>query len=67
MFAGAKLSGELGTTQSDLAKQKELSAQQIAQVELLNRQLAARTRELGASFLARYGPGVFAQRPVAAA
>jgi chemotaxis protein MotB len=42
----AKLTGELGTTQTELVQQKEMSAQQIAQMELLNRQLAAVNEQL---------------------
>ncbi|MBL8297498.1 MAG: peptidoglycan -binding protein [Rhodanobacteraceae bacterium] len=42
----ARLSGELGLSQTEVAKGKELSAQQIAQIELLNRQMAALNTQL---------------------
>ncbi|UXI68757.1 peptidoglycan -binding protein [Tahibacter amnicola] len=42
----AKLAGELGISQEETAKGKELSAQQVAQIELLNRQLAAVNTQL---------------------
>lgn len=42
----ARLAGELGLSQADVAKGKELSAQQVAQIELLNRQMAALNAQL---------------------
>jgi chemotaxis protein MotB len=42
----AKLAGELGVSREEVAKGKELSTQQIAQMELLNRQLAALNTQL---------------------
>lgn len=42
----ARLSTELGLSQSEVVKGKELSAQQLAQLELLNRQTAALNAQL---------------------
>jgi len=42
----ARLSNELGLSQTEVAKGKELSAQQVAQLELLNRQMAALNAQL---------------------
>jgi len=42
----ARLAGELGLSQSEVVKGKELSAQQVAQLELLNRQMAALNAQL---------------------
>ncbi|HSX62654.1 MAG TPA: peptidoglycan -binding protein [Tahibacter sp.] len=42
----ARLANELGLSQTEVVKGKELSAQQLAQVELLNRQMAALNAQL---------------------
>lgn len=42
----ARLSGELGSSRDEVVKGKELSTQQIAQMELLNRQLSALNGQL---------------------
>ncbi len=42
----ARLADELGLSQSEVVKGKELSAQQVAQLELLNRQMAALNAQL---------------------
>ncbi|WP_257387408.1 peptidoglycan -binding protein [Tahibacter caeni] len=42
----ARLANELGLSQNEVAKGKELSAQQVAQLELLNRQMAALNAQL---------------------
>lgn len=42
----ARLAGELGLSQGEVVKGKELSAQQLAQLELLNRQMAALNAQL---------------------
>jgi chemotaxis protein MotB len=42
----ARLASELGLSQTEVVKGKELSAQQVAQLELLNRQMAALNAQL---------------------
>lgn len=46
LSAGTDATGRIGALQSELAKEKEISGQALAQVELLNQQIAALRRQL---------------------